>query len=119
MPGSCCNDSPTRAAQAPARAACPATAGRQRHNRHIIELRHQRILQTVREAVNPDSRMRHRPADLTSRPAGGTGYRAVSDDQPVVQALPLTVKAVGGALLMLHVPWNPKDVLAPGAMPPL
>lgn len=39
--------------------------------------------------------------------------------QPVVQAEPLRLKAEGFGLLPEWVPWNPNDVLAPGASEPL
>lgn len=38
---------------------------------------------------------------------------------PVVHATPLTVKAVGEALLPVQVPWNPNDVEPPEETVPL
>jgi hypothetical protein len=49
----------------------------------------------------------------------GDGRPYLRLDQPVVQACPLTVYAVGEALLVVQVPWTPKEVEAAAATAPL
>src|SRR4051812_27254013 len=51
-------------------------------------------------------------------PAGGDAPRPGRGvaAQPVVQGVPLRANAVGDALLVVQVPWNPAETLAPAAM---
>ena len=59
----------------------------------------------------PDTRGIERPA------AAERGYRLPATGYR--QATPLTVNAVGAVSLLVHVPWNPNDALAPLLIVPL
>ena len=48
-------------------------------------------------------------------PEAGPGSRLTGQ----VQVVPLTANVVGLAWLLVHVPWKPSVMLAPGAMVPL
>ena len=57
-----------------------------------------------------------RGAGATFAPAPRSRWIA---DQPIVHALPLTLNAVGEALLLDQVPWKPNEVEPPAGTAPL
>lgn len=71
---------------------------------------------TLTEQRKYAAQIRRGPVRVAHRPAAvAVFYVGLSAgcDQPTVHALPFTENAVGEALLLDQVPWNPNDVEPP------
>src|SRR5690242_1782057 len=68
-------------------------------------------------AVRKAPKVAARHDERRGTPAAGHYFRTVTKRlYEVAQAAPLSVKAVGAWLLVVQVPWNPAEALAPGLM---
>src|SRR3954453_14423580 len=65
------------------------------------------------DAKRPSTGPCRRRADRPYRRSTPVAWVSV---QPAAQGAPLSVKTVGAALLVVQVPWNPAEALAPGLM---
>jgi hypothetical protein len=70
-----------------------------------------RIIHT--EVLHPARHDKIHGAPPSTYGTGAAGVFLIVRVYPVVQAVPLTVNAVGEALLAVQVPWKPKEVEPP------